>query len=190
MKSSIFVEEWRDIPGYEGLYQISNLGRVRSLDRIVSATNGKTFHYKSKIKKQTKDSKKYFQVSLNKNNKDINFSVHRLVAQAFLPNPDNLPEVNHINECRWDNAVWNLEWCTHIYNCNYGSRTIRSAKSHINHPKRSKPVLQYTLDGQFVAEYPSISEVKRQTGINDAHIPACCKGKRNCCGGYRWRYKN
>lgn len=115
-------EEWRDIKGYEGYYQVSNLGKVRSVDRITKANQGGVRFVKGKeIKQRPTTTSKYQYVDLHKEGKVKHFSVHRLVAQAFVPNPDNLPQVNHINEDISDNRSKNLEWCTSKYNNNYGN---------------------------------------------------------------------
>lgn len=115
----MFVEEWRDIPGYEGLYQVSSLGRVKSL------------HFnKWKIISQRIRGKGYYAVTLCKNKSQKDFYVHRLVAEAFIPNPNNLPQVNHKSEVKMDNFVDNLEWCDNLYNINFGTRTERSADGH------------------------------------------------------------
>ena len=114
------IEEiWKPIEGYEGLYEVSNLGRVRSLDR---------FYYrlhKGKVLSPTKDRYGYLTVTLNCNGKSKTIKIHRLVAQAFLPNPDNLPQVNHKDEVKSNNCVDNLEWCSAKYNVNFGTRQER-----------------------------------------------------------------
>ena len=114
------IEEiWRPVVGYEGLYEVSNIGRVRSLDR---------FYYrlhKGKVLSPTKDRYGYLTVTLNCNGKSKTIKIHRLVAQAFLPNPDNLPQVNHKDEDKTNNNVDNLEWCTAKYNVNFGTRQER-----------------------------------------------------------------
>lgn len=176
-------EEWRDIEGYDGYYQVSNLGRVRSVDRYLPF-KGTIGLRKGNILKQIFSNKGYKTLKLSKDGKNKRYSVHRLVAETFIPNPNNLKEVNHIDEDKTNNNVENLEWCDTKYNINYGTRIERQKV------KLSKPVLQFTLNGQFVAEYPSIIEAYRQIGIYQQSISECCKGKRKSAGGYIWRFKN
>lgn len=166
-------EIWKPIKDFE-YYFISNFGRVKS-----------TKFGKERILKLTKDKDGYSIVNLYKNNKSKTFKVHRLVAEAFLPNPYNLPQVNHKDENPQNNIASNLEWCTASYNNNYGTRNKRIGKSNTN-GKRSKPVIQYTLDGKFVREWESYRECKRN-GFN--HVSECCRGKLKSCGGFIWRYK-
>lgn len=184
------TEEWRDIKGYEDLYQVSNLGRVRSLDRYEFFSLGKRFR-KGIIIKSSEDKNGYNRVSLTKDGKQKFFFVHRLVAEAFIPNPNNLPFINHKDEVKYNNCVDNLEWCTHEYNMNYGNRLQKCSKSLTNRRDLSKSVLQFTLDGTFVAEYPSTMEAERMLGVNHSSISACCRGKKylKTVGGYKWRYK-
>lgn len=181
-------EIWRDIKDYEGLYQVSNLGRVRSVDRYRKQKGNSVAFIKGKILKQEfKKNSEYLRVVLVKNSVYKHFSVHRLVAEAFIPNPHNYPTVDHINRIKTDNRAENLRWAP--YELQAKNRIIPSQK---NRKDQSKPVLQYTLDMVFVKEYPSIGEASRQTGINKANISACCKGKYGCksAGGYIWRYKD
>ena len=172
-------EQWKTIDGYEN-YMVSDWGRIMSLNY-----NGTG---KARIMKPY-NAKAYLVVDLVNGNGRKPKYVHILVAQAFIPNPNNLPEVNHIDEDGHNNHVGNLEWCTELYNNRYGTRIERAAKSRINHPKRSKPVIQYSLDGELVKEYPSASEVERQLGIRQQSISRCCLGQRSTCHGYIWRYK-
>ena len=116
-------EIWRPVVGYEGLYEVSSLGRVRSLDRYVKSKSYRL--HKGKILSPAKDTTGYLKVVLSCNGKSKTIKVHRLVAIAFLYNPDNLPEVNHLDEDKTNNRVDNLEFCNRKYNCNYGSRNIR-----------------------------------------------------------------
>jgi hypothetical protein len=119
------MEEWRDIKGYEGLYQVSNLGRVKSLSRTIERSKYGSIFVSEKIL-STNSTKGYLYVSLCKCGKQKRVRVHRLVAEAFIPNQDNLPEVNHKDENKENNAVSNLEWCTNKYNCNYGTGRERN----------------------------------------------------------------
>lgn len=135
--------------------------------------------------------KRYRKVSLCNNGHIENCTIHRLVAKAFIPNPDNLPQVNHKDENPSNNHVDNLEWCTNAYNNAYGTKGARTSAAQMNRKDHSKPVIQYTLDGEYVAEYPSCKEAWRQTGISRSHIGDCCNHYRNqyTCEGYRWEWK-
>ena len=108
--------------------------------------------------------------------------IHRLVALTFLPNPNRLPQVNHKDENKENNSVENLEWCDAKYNSNYGTRNARVAEKH------SKPVSQYSLDGDWIATYKSMLEAERITGIQSSSISKCCKGELKKTGGYHWQY--
>ena len=116
------------------------------------------------------------------------FTVHRLVSLAFIPNPDNLPEVNHKDECKTNNNVSNLEWCSKSYNINYGTRNERCGEKNLNRKDQSRPVKQFTKDGRFITDYPSIAEAERQTGFDQTAISKCCNGKQKSAYGYIWRY--
>lgn len=147
-------EEWRDIVGYEGLYQVSNLGRIKSLG------NDKT--KKEKILKPQLYKNGYYRIWLYKNGNKKRYLVHRLVALAFIPNSNNLPCVNHKDEDKSNNSVENLEWCSVSYNINFGNRNKLVGEINViklkNHKLLSKPVLQFDLEGNLIAEYPSIKE--------------------------------
>ena len=162
-------EIWKDIEGYEN-YQISSFGRVKSVKF------GKEKILKPRIKKG------YLLVDLYKNGKRKMCSIHRLVAMTFLPNSQNLPQVNHIDENSLNNKVDNLEWCTSKYNINYGTRTQRCVE------KISKPVLQYTKDGFFIKEWKSTMDVYRNLGYCYQSISACCLGKIKSAYGFLWKY--
>lgn len=169
-------EIWKDVKNYEGLYQISNKGRVKSL--------GNDRSRKEKILKLLTNKKGYLQVNLYINSKMKTFRVHRLVAETFIPNPNNYPEINHKDEDKTNNCVENIEYCTHEYNSNYGSRTERAAQA------CSKPVLQIDkTTNEVIAEWQSTHEVERKLGFNNSAISKCCTGKRKTCGGFRWSYK-
>ena len=174
------IEIWKDIKDYEGLYQVSNFGRVRSLDHY-SATKckGVICLIKGKFLTPTLQRTGYLSVCLSKNGTVKRCLVHRLVAEAFIPNPHNHPTVDHINRIRTDNCVENLRWASWEL----------QAENNTSYDVSSKPVLQYTLDMVFVKEYPSIGEASRQTGIDKANISACCRGKIKSAGHYKWYRK-
>ena len=167
-------EEWKSITGYEGLYEVSSLGRVRSLN----------YHCTGKIKvlKPCKRGYGYLYVKLCKNRVMKKCSIHRLVAETFIQNPLNKPQVNHKDEDKTNNRASNLEWMTAKENSNYGTRNEHVAKV------LSKPVLQFTKDSKFVAEYLSTHDAERRTGIAHSSIAKCCRGSYKSAGGSVWRY--
>lgn len=186
------TERWRDIKDYEGLYQVSNFGRVRSFDKYIKCRNNHLRLLKGRILSNTIEKVLgYYVVGLTKNGVKEHFRIHRLVAEAFIPNPHNLPTVDHINAIRTDNRVENLRWADMKLQMNNEATKEHLIDYKYNRKDQSKPVLQYTLDGQFVAEYPSIIETQRQTGICRVAISRCCLGKPhyNTAGGYIWKYK-
>lgn len=169
------LEVWKDIQGYEGVYQVSNLGRVRSLDRRVSHPKGGKRFNKGQIIKPGINLQGYLFVQLSIGSKICTKRVNRLVAEAFIPNPENLPVVNHKDKNRVNNSVDNLEWCTVKYNNRYS---------------RAKEVLQFDKNGNFIAAWDAVTDASRATGINKGNIVQCCKGKRHkTAGGYIWKYK-
>ena len=180
------MEQWKSVEGYEGLYEVSDQGRVKSLK------NGK-----EKILKPWKDTYCYLKVSLRKDGYTKHLFVHRLVAEAFIPNPNNLETVNHKDEVKSNNAATNLEWMSREDNNNYGTRNKRAgeaiskaiSKANINYPKKSKVVQMFNKQtGELLATFPSLIEAKRITGINQGNISLCCNGKLKSAGGYKWRY--
>lgn len=157
------IESWNDVPGYEGLYEVSDLGRVKNI---------KT----GRILRPAKDKYGYLYVGLYKNGIPKKGKIHRLVAFAFIPNPTNLPQINHRDEDKTNNAVNNLEWCDAKYNNNYS---------------QAKPVLQYDLNGNFIREWPSLAKVYEELGIHKSDISDCCKGRKvKTAGGFVWKFKN
>lgn len=184
-------EIWKDIEGYEGLYQVSNLGRVKSLERKVSTINNGTKclkHIDESILKPIKISNGYITINLYINGIRKKHFVHRLVANAFIPNPNNYSQVNHKDENKENNSVDNLEWCTSKYNMNFGTRNQRASNS-LTNGKLSKKVFQYNLNGELVNEWISIKEAARN-GFNDSCITICCKGIRPTHKGFIWKYEN
>ena len=175
-------EEWGDVVGYEGLYQVSDQGRVKSLERKVSHWRGGERIQKERILKPDVSQDGYLRVGLYAGGKRKWFRVHRLVCEAFHDNPDNKSDVNHINEDKADNRAVNLEWCTAKENNNHGTRNERSAKN------RSKSVGQYTLDGDLVKVWQSTNEVERQTGFSHGYICKSANGKYKQAYGFIWRY--
>lgn len=175
------LEIWKNIQGYEGLYQVSNLGRVKSLEK--QRDNGKGIYFtKEKILKLNND-KNYLGVCLFKNNKRKPFKVHRLVAEAFIPNPDNLPQVNHKDENKQNNRADNLEWCTQKYNNNYNGRQIAINK------RKQILVAQYDCNNKLIAIFDGINEASRQTGINASVICRKCKNvDYKNKDGFVWKY--
>ena len=171
-------EEWRDVVGYEGRYQVSSMGRVKSLERADSW--GRTV--KERILKPNVVGRGYLRVVLYAGGKTRMFYVHRLVCTAFHENPGNKPQVNHLNEDKTDNRACNLEWSTRRENINHGSRNERSAKA------LSKSVGQYTLDGELVKIWPSATEAQRQAGFSCGHISEVANGNRKTAHGYCWEY--
>ena len=170
------IEIWKDVEGYEGLYQVSNLGNVRSLNwrRLGIVRN---LYLKP-------HNKGYLQVELHRNSKCQTFTVHRLVAMHFVEGYEDGKIVNHKNEDKTDNHSENLEWVTYSYNNQYGSRG--HLKSRGNH--RRIPVIQYSMRGDFIKEWESPIEIKHKLGYSDWSIKECCKGKRKKAYGYRWQY--
>lgn len=185
---------WKPVVGFEGKYEVSNLGRVRSIDHEVSCVrDGIHMKYVRKGTILTPQPRRhgYLSVWLYGNGgvsgrSGKQYSVHRIVAEAFLPNPSGCEEVNHINEDKTDNRVCNLEWCTHRENSNRGTRPQRIGVAHTN-GKKSKAVSQYTADGVFVCTYSSFHEAGRQ-GYGITNIWNCAAGKQALAYGYMWKY--
>lgn len=166
------MEVWKDIEGYEGLYQVSNLGRVK---RIV----GEGCSYERIIAPHTNQRLRRVYVMLSKGGKRKNFTIHRLVANAFIPNPNNLPEVNHIDEDPSNNVVDNLEWCTKKYNINYGTAIYRIRKS-------NPQCIKCVVDGVV---YDSLGEASRYIGCDKTRLWKYLKRKIEFIDGFRISYK-
>lgn len=183
-------EIWKDIDGYEGIYQVSNLGNVRSLNWGKRGIVRNLY-----LKKQNRG---YLHVELAKNGKRKAFTVHRLVANAFLENPNGYPIINHKDENKQNNNVENLEWCSLTYNVRYSMDRHSGEKGYCGGSGRKKgtfgaykhksPVLQIGKDGDAIKTWDSVSFLERETGWRASSIVECCNGKRHTAYGYIWRF--
>lgn len=177
-------EEWKDIKNYEGYYQVSNKGRVKSLHHY--ASNGyKDILYKGKVLKPGNNGRGYLFVNLCKNNKTKQFYIHKLVAEAFIQNKENKATVNHIDGIKSNNNVENLEWNTYSENNTHMHRVLGV---NTRDTSKNKITQQYDTNGNLIKEYKSMREAQRQTGI--LSIDKVCNGKRKTAGGFIWKYKN
>lgn len=157
--SEIKVEEWRDIEDFEGCYQVSNMGRIKSLERVVMRKDGKPLTVRERILKANKNEDGYLLVSLHGNGKKRAASIHRFVAETFIPNPDNKPQVNHLDENKTNNCVSNLEWVTNLENVNHGTCKKRRIAT------IQKPVVVVDLDGKVLL-VKSITEAAGFMGLS------------------------
>lgn len=195
MRKKYLNEFWKDIEGFEGLYQISNYGRVKSLPR-----NTNNQFRTGLIKRLQKDKCGYLSVILHKDGISKKVLIHRLVATAFIPNPNNYLIVNHKNEDKLNNFVWvnddgtvdldksNLEWCTQLYNVNYGTGLERMVQNRTGKTAR-KSVLQFDLNGNFIKEWECAHKIVKDTGFSQSYICCCCNGKYRQAYGFVWKYK-
>lgn len=208
-------EKWKEIKGYEGLYQVSNFGNIKSMPRTIVTNNRfgkmtkctKNREIKPHLNKKTG----YYQVLLSKNKKTKMFLLHRLVAETFIPNMDNKPQINHINGIKTDNRIENLEWCTcsenikHAFanNLSHSNFKVQSGSKHHffgkHHSIESKQkmkeshykkVIQYDKNNNLIKIWNGIKQIEEELNINDGNISQCCRGKRKTAGGYIWRYEN
>ena len=164
------------------MYQISNCGNVRSLDRITSNQNGSKINRAGKPKAKTIDNLGYYHVRLSKDSKTNTFRIHRLVAEAFIENPNGYKEINHIDQNKLNNDVSNLEWCTHKENVNHGDEIERGAI------KQRKSFRQLDMDGNLIKVWNGFKKMQRETGFERKSVYECCIGKRESYKGYRWEY--
>ena len=181
-------EIWKDIKGYEGLYQVSNLGKVKSLKKEVNFYSGlykevKKRKYKERIINLKKTNRGYMNITLYKNGIRKHFNVHRLVADTFILNPNNLPEVNHKDGNKENNCVDNLEWVTRSENMQH------SLKTGLFKPKK-KALIQYDLKGNFVKRWETIKDflIENNMNLKSSGITNCCKGRQRTAYGYIWEY--
>ena len=163
----VLKEIWKDIEGYEGLYQVSNLGKVKSKRKILSPAKGE-----------------YLKVNLNKNGKQNTCYIHRLVALTFIPNQNNYTHINHKDENKYNNNVNNLEWCTNKYNINYGNAQKKKANQQLRYN-----VIQKDVEGNIIKVWESASQVAKCLNLNKGTIrKSCQKGLKNY--GYFWEYRS
>ena len=179
-------EKWLPIKGYEGIYEISDLGRVRSLPRYFTQghyAGGKAIHFtEGRMMKPNAYPNGYMYVTLTKKGKQKKRNIHRLVAEHFIPKEEGKDIVNHIDCDIKNNKADNLEWCTQKHNIQYAYDIGRKI------PPHQKKVSQYSLSGEFIKEWDSLAEAGRSTGTYGANIYKVCRGKREQAGGYKWRY--
>lgn len=193
-------EIWKDIKEYEGLYQVSNLGRIKSLPKYRKAYNG-GYITKERMLNGYPNSTGYLRVFLKKNGREKKFFIHRLVAECFIENKDNKPEVNHIDSDFLNNNVNNLEWVNHQENMQhawksgrlnhivdvgkkYGKRTIKYAIE-----KRYRKVCMLDNNGNVIKEYNTMTEAWKENNLDSGGLTRCCQGKQSTCGGYKWKYE-
>ena len=171
------MEIWKDIIGFEGLYKVSNIGRIKNKD--------------NKLLSPYHNINGYISIDLYKEGHVHKLRVHRLVAEAFIPNPNNYPIVNHIDENKTNNNVNNLEWCTYSYNLSYGSRVTKmfQTRKERNRKNTQKPVIQLDLQNNIIANYNSISEASRSTNISCGAIWQSCNLGFITNKLYKWKYK-
>ena len=170
-------EIWKDIEGYEGLYQVSNYGNIKSLSRVVKNAYG-IHRTEEKILKPQMKKKGYFQIQLSKDGKQKHYQVHRLVALAFVPNINNYPCINHKDENKINNKADNLEWCTYLYNNLYNNKEKRNYKK----------ICQYNKNEKLINIFESINEASKKTNIKRYGISNCLNKRLKTSGGYIWKY--
>ena len=173
------MEIWKDIKGYESLYQISNTGKIKSLQRYVCSKNGSKQLIKEKIRKTSITTAGYEYVVLANKGKNKTLLVHRLVAETFLPNPFNLKCVNHKDENKHNNNINNLEWCTRKYNMNYNKLPL----------KKYKKVLKFNKEGCLLCIYTSLKEAAELSNLSKSTISGYCNNLHKDPNGYIWKYE-
>lgn len=188
-RNSIVYETWKEIPNYEGIYEISTRGFIRTISKRLQKTPYIT-------------NKGYLAIDLYKNKKRKKHLIHRLIAETFISNPNNYPCVNHKDGNKLNNDINNLEWCTQKYNMQEAARLgllntwcgKLFGKNHPNYKfrgkwKTQKPIYQCDLEGVILKRFNSCEEAKRETNIEASHISECCNNKRKTAGGYIWKYE-
>jgi hypothetical protein len=175
------MEQWKDVIGYEGSYQVSNLGNVRSLNY---RRQGFAQNLVPKL-----SNRGYYHVHLRKDGKVKDFTIHRLVAMMFLPNFRELPEINHINEVKTDNRVENLEWCTRSQNVRHSLPDTRRPNTRRPRKRaRNEPIIQSDSHGSIVKTWDNVREIELATKMSAWSIYQCCEGKRKTAYGFKWQF--
>lgn len=188
-------EVWKDIEDYEGIYMVSNLGRVKSLDRVSISQKRKGEFHNGTILNVRENKNEYANIvlcNIKLEKRRRTRRIHRLVAKAFIPNPYNKPQVNHINGIKYDNRVENLEWCDNSYNGLHSFRELNrkvgwDGKVGADVPK-SIPVSQYTLKGVFIKNWSCSLEISKNLNVHIDSIRQCCNGKSKSSIGFIWKY--
>lgn len=186
-------EIWKDVVGWEGYYKVSSLGRVKSVNRIVPRSDGTKYPVKERILKLELCKNGYIRIGLHKDGSWKHFLVHRLVAEAFIPNPENKPQVNHFDSDMSNNAVENLEWCTASENAmhSFAYNNRKKAKPPVKYGSEnnmSRKIVKLGINGKYIAKYDTMSEALIELGAKSNHIIDVCVGRRPLSLGYRWMY--
>ena len=177
-------EVWKDIPNYEGIYKASNFGRIKMVKRTLIDSLGKKINKKEHILKP-RTGNRYYMIALYKNGKREDLLLHRVIAQTFIPNPENKPFVNHKDENCFNNCSDNLMWCTQKENMNWGTINERMSKN----SKSKRKVNQYDMDGNFIKQWDCMTDFYKSKGLKlKTGIIECCKGRRQSHMGYKWKY--
>lgn len=177
-------EVWKDVPNYEGIYKASNFGRIKMVKRTLTDSLGKKINKKEHILKP-RTGNRYYMIALYKNGKREDLLLHRLIAQTFIPNPENKPFVNHKDENCFNNCSDNLMWCTQKENMNWGTINERMSKN----SKSKRKVNQYDMDGNFIKQWDCMTDFYKSKGLKlKTGIIECCKGRRQSHMGYKWKY--
>lgn len=187
-------EIWKDVAGYEGKYQVSDWGRVKGLDRVVTDKNGIKYHLKGRILKDGDNGKGYRSIILNSNGRSKTLKVHRLVGFAFIPNPENKPFINHKDGHEENNYLWNLEWSTESENQLHSFRELgRKGGQYgkigiLNH--LSKSINQLSKTNEFIKRWDCTMDIERELGLYHSDISKCCIGyrTRQTVGGFKWQF--
>lgn len=183
------IKTWRPIPGYEEFYEVSDDGDVRSIS-LLSRHGYVLNRKKPRLLKWEISRDGYARVCLCRLKSKKHFFIHRLVAFAFIPNPNDLPQINHIDENPLNNNIQNLEWCTGKQNCNHGHHRKRISERQLRNHCKSRPVAKVDSNGQIIEIYSSINDAARKMGIRGENISRCCMGKYQLVCGYKWKYLN